>query len=92
MTEDRPGQDERTGQVPEAGGSEPVWSCRSYHLRPSELANPVGHFFRAKVQRANVWRQRLDTSTNWAVVTTTTTTTAAAIFLANSRTQVEEHS
>jgi uncharacterized membrane protein len=28
------------------------------------------HFFRAEVQRANVWRQRLDTTTNWAVVTT----------------------
>ena len=28
------------------------------------------HLFRAEVQRANVWRQRLDTTTNWAVVTT----------------------
>jgi uncharacterized membrane protein len=28
------------------------------------------HFFRAEVQRANVWRQRLDTTTNWAVITT----------------------
>jgi uncharacterized membrane protein len=28
------------------------------------------HFFRAEVQRANVWRQRLDTTTNWAVLTT----------------------
>jgi len=35
------------------------------------------HFFRAEVQRANVWRQRLDTTTNWAVVTT-----GAAIALA----------
>ncbi len=26
------------------------------------------HLFRAEVQRANVWRQRLDTTTNWAVV------------------------
>ena len=28
------------------------------------------HFFRAEVNRANVWRQRLDTTTNWAVVST----------------------
>jgi uncharacterized membrane protein len=26
------------------------------------------HLFRAEIQRANVWRQRLDTTTNWAVV------------------------
>jgi uncharacterized membrane protein len=28
------------------------------------------HMFRAEVSRANVWRQRLDTTTNWAVITT----------------------
>ena len=28
------------------------------------------HLFRAEVQRANVWRQRSDTTTNWAVVVT----------------------
>ena len=28
------------------------------------------HFFRAEISRANVWRQRLDATTNWAVVTT----------------------
>jgi uncharacterized membrane protein len=27
------------------------------------------HFFRAEISRSNVWRQRLDTTTNWAVVT-----------------------
>jgi uncharacterized membrane protein len=35
------------------------------------------HFFRAEVQRANVWRQRLDTTTNWAVITTGATITIA---------------
>ena len=44
------------------------------------------HFFRAEVQRANVWRERLDTTTNWAVVTT-----GAAISFAYSRTAVEDH-
>jgi uncharacterized membrane protein len=28
------------------------------------------HFFRAEISRANVWRTRLDTTTNWAVITT----------------------
>jgi len=35
------------------------------------------HFFRAEIQRANVWRTRLDTTTNWAVVTTGVATTIA---------------
>jgi uncharacterized membrane protein len=35
------------------------------------------HFFRAEIQRANVWRQRLDTTTNWAVVVTGATLSIA---------------
>jgi uncharacterized membrane protein len=35
------------------------------------------HLFRAEVQRANVWRQRLDTTTNWAVVVTGATLSIA---------------
>lgn len=50
--------------------SEAVWTFRGYRLRPSEFTTAMVHFFRAEVQRANVWRQRLDTTTNWAVVTT----------------------
>jgi uncharacterized membrane protein len=49
---------------------EPVWTFRGYRLRPSEFTTAMVHFFRAEIQRANVWRQRLDTTTNWAVVTT----------------------
>lgn len=50
--------------------SEPVWTFRGYQLKASEFNTAMVHFFRAEVQRANVWRQRLDTTTNWAVVTT----------------------
>ena len=39
-------------------------------LRAGEFNTAMVHFFRAEVQRANVWRQRLDATTNWAVVTT----------------------
>ena len=49
---------------------EPVWTFRGYQLQPSEFTTAMVHFFRAEVQRANVWRQRLDTTTNWAVITT----------------------
>ena len=49
---------------------EPVWTYRGYKLKTSEFVTAMVHLFRAEIQRANVWRQRLDTTTNWAVVTT----------------------
>ncbi len=49
---------------------EPVWTYRGYQLKASEFVTAMVHFFRAEIQRANVWRQRLDTTTNWAVVST----------------------
>lgn len=57
--------------------SEAVWTYRGYRLKASEFTTAMVHFFRAEIQRANVWRQRLDATTNWAVVTT-----GAAIALA----------
>jgi uncharacterized membrane protein/uncharacterized protein YaaQ len=63
-----------------------VWTYRGYQLRPSEFTTAMVHLFRAEVQRANVWRQRLDTTTNWAVIST-----GAAISFAFSRTTVEDH-
>jgi uncharacterized membrane protein len=71
---------------PEPAGTEPVWTYRGYELRPSEFTTAMVHLFRAEVQRANVWRQRLDTTTNWAVLTT-----GAAISFAFSRTMAEDH-
>jgi len=49
---------------------EPVWTYRGYSLKTSEFVTAMVHLFRAEVSRANVWRQRLDTTTNWAVVAT----------------------
>jgi uncharacterized membrane protein len=49
---------------------EPVWTYRGYQLRAGEFNTAMVHLFRAEVSRANVWRMRLDTTTNWAVVTT----------------------
>src|SRR5512139_1410974 len=52
------------------GMKEPVWSYRGYELRSSDFTTAMVHFFRAEISRANIWRQRLDTTTNWAVVIT----------------------
>jgi uncharacterized membrane protein len=50
--------------------SEPVWTFRGYNLRPSEFTTAMVHFYRGELGRSNTWRQRLDNTTNWAVVTT----------------------
>ena len=49
---------------------EPVWTYRGYELHAGEFNTAMVHLFRAEVARANTWRQRLDTTTNWAVITT----------------------
>ncbi|MGQ9490363.1 MAG: DUF2270 domain-containing protein [Anaerolineae bacterium] len=49
--------------------AEPVWSYRGYTLRPSEFTTAMVHYYRAEIQRSNVWRSRLDATTNWAVIT-----------------------
>src|SRR5215204_1045216 len=38
-------------------------------LSPSEFNTAMVHFYRGEVQRSNVWRGRLDATTNWAVIT-----------------------
>jgi uncharacterized membrane protein len=49
--------------------TEPVWSYRGYQLKSSEFTTAMVHFYRGEVSRSNVWRQRLDNTTNWAVIT-----------------------
>ncbi len=39
-------------------------------LTRSEYITALVHFYRAEMHRATVWRVRLDTTTNWAIVTT----------------------
>jgi len=36
----------------------------------AEFGMAMVHFYRGEVTRANTWRNRLDTTTNWAVITT----------------------
>ncbi|MGE5250540.1 MAG: DUF2270 domain-containing protein [Bacteroidota bacterium] len=61
----------------EGKGEESVWTYRGYRLKTSEFVTAMVHLFRAEIQRANVWRQRLDTTTNWAVVSTGATLSIA---------------
>ncbi len=60
-------------EVPE----DSVWTYRGYRISSSEFVTAMVHFFRAEVSRANVWRTRLDTTTNWAVVATAATLSIA---------------
>ena len=50
----------------------------------AELANAYAHYFRAEMQRAISWRDRLDRTTNWAIA-------AAAGILSVSLNQPEKH-
>lgn len=50
------------------GQHEPVWTFRGYEMRPAEFNTAMVHYYRAEIQRSNIWRQRLDTTTNWAVL------------------------
>ena len=38
-------------------------------LQPAEFNTAIVHFYRGEVQRSNIWRNRLDATTNWAVIT-----------------------
>jgi uncharacterized membrane protein len=60
---------ERRGPGAEASG-EPVWTYRGYKLKASDFNTAMVHMYRAEVARANVWRSRLDSTTNWAVLAT----------------------
>lgn len=56
--------------TPTPDPEEPVWSYKGYRLKPSDFTSAMVHLYRAYATRSDVWRQRLDSTTNWAVVTT----------------------
>lgn len=47
---------------------DPVWTYRGYQMRPAEFNTAMVHLYRGEVTRSNAWRQRLDSTTNWAVL------------------------
>ena len=46
-------------------------------MKMSEFNTAMVHFYRGEISRSNVWRARLDNTTNWAVVTTAAVLTFA---------------
>jgi len=50
--------------------SQTSWSFRGYKLHTKEFSTALADLYRGEIQRANIWRTRLDTTTNWAVLTT----------------------
>lgn len=47
-----------------------VWSYRGYRLDNRDFTTAMVHFYRGEMSRANLWRQRLDVTTNWAIIST----------------------
>lgn len=71
-------QERGTGRLrPAASASENPANDRSAQtpaammrrMVPAEFNAAMIHFYRGEVQRSNTWRNRLDTTTNWAVLT-----------------------
>ena len=46
-----------------------TWNYRGYKLDAGNITTAMVHLYRAEAAKANLWRSRLDTTTNWAVVT-----------------------
>ena len=62
----------RPAPPPESSTSESVAPTPASLMRrmsPGEFNTAMIHFYRGEVQRSNTWRNRLDTTTNWAVIT-----------------------
>jgi len=47
-----------------------VWTYQGYKLDKGNFTTAMVHLYRAEITRVNLWRNRLDTTTNWAVVAT----------------------
>jgi len=62
----------RPAPAPETAGPERMGHTPAALMRrmaPAEFNTAMIHFYRGEVQRSNTWRNRLDTTTNWAVLT-----------------------
>lgn len=66
MSDSQKSDDEQKEQE----NSDPIWTFRGYEMSSSDFNAAMVHLYRGEVQRSNAWRRRLDSTTNWAVVTT----------------------
>jgi uncharacterized membrane protein len=66
---DRKPADARRG---EEAGSNQLFGA-DYESKPltrAEYVTALAHFYRGEMYRAQIWRKRLDTTTNWAIIST----------------------
>jgi uncharacterized membrane protein len=56
---------------------DPVWTYQGYKLDHGDFTAAMVHLYRAEVTRANVWRGRLDVTTNWSLIATSAAFTFA---------------
>src|SRR5262245_39201265 len=63
----RPAPSTPPDQLTDAAAHSPASLMR--RMSPAEFNTAMIHFYRGEVQRSNTWRNRLDTTTNWAVIT-----------------------
>jgi len=61
---------QRDPNIEEGSPDEDVWTYRGYHISPAHFTTAMVHLYRGEMTRSNTWRTRLDSTTNWAVVTT----------------------
>jgi uncharacterized membrane protein len=59
---------ERVAQAAQSAAAAPTPPSRK--ITSAEFNTAMVHFYRGEITRANTWRNRLDTTTNWAVLTT----------------------
>ena len=57
------------GEIAPSERTSPTPATQMRRMGPAEFNTAMIHFYRGEVQRSNTWRNRLDTTTNWAVLT-----------------------
>jgi uncharacterized membrane protein len=46
------------------------WRFRSYEFQTADFSSAMDELYRGELERSNTWRERLDNTTNWAVMVT----------------------
>jgi uncharacterized membrane protein len=62
-------QPPRLDTNPSADDRKPSWQFRGYEVSTGEFHSAMQQFYRGELERSNVWRTRLDSTTYWAVIT-----------------------
>src|SRR5436189_2599486 len=61
---------EKVAEPPIPRPSHSGWAYGGYSLEASSFVTALVHLYRGEITRANAWRNRLDVTTNWAVIST----------------------